>query len=209
MTVNVARDRPTRVWLNGNGVKDADTANDSLTYNWKFLYPLDGATNVVDGSVIPLPTIIAPRSLISSFWVPQANVDYVIQFSVSDGCNTVIKEFTIKTPCSLFIPLDNKTLAATYDGQVPVTLMSFAYDHTQEISQYLTYPKCQTYSWKFVDYSTTVADSLLQSGTTEFVKTQGFAGLISAVVIVAVIVPIIIWMYLTKKACFKPADPRV
>jgi len=144
--------------------------------------------------------------MVSSFWVPQANVNYLIQLSVSDSCNTVVKNFTIQTPCNLVIPLDNKTLAAYYDGQVPVTLMSFAYDHTQEIGSVFTYPKCQQYVWSLVDYSTAIDASLLTSSTTAFTKTSGFAGLISAVVIVAVIVPIIIWMYCTKKACFKNTD---
>jgi len=208
-SVMVPRDKPTRVWLSAVGVTDVDTANESLSYNWQLLAPVTGATSPVDGSVLTIPNILAPRSMIASFWVPQANVKYVVQLSVSDGCNTVTKIVTITTQCSLYIPLDNKTLAATYDGQVPVTLMSFAYDHTQEISGYLSYPKCQVYSWQLVDYSTTISDSLLQSGSTEFVKTSGFAGLISAVVIVAVIVPIVVWMYLTKKGCFNKSDPRV
>jgi len=208
-SVSVPRDKPTRVWLSAAGVTDIDTANESLSYNWQLLSPLTGATSPVDGSVLTIPTILSPRSMIASFWVPQANVPYVVQLSVSDGCSTVNKIVTISTTCSLFIPLDNKTLAATYDGQVPVTLMSFAYDHTQEIASYLSYPKCQTYSWQLVDYSTAIADSLLQSGSTEFVKTSGFAGLISVVVIVAVVVPIVVWMYLTKKACFNKSDPRV
>jgi len=204
MTVPVDREIPTRVWLNATGV----TSPSSLTYTWKVLYPNpDGSSvNPVDGVSLTAPTIISHRSVVSSFWVPQANINYVIELSVSDSCNTVVKNFTIQTPCNLVIPLDNKTLAAYYDGQVPVTLMSFAYDHTQEVGSVFTYPKCQNYTWTLVDYSTAYSASLLGSATTDFVKTSGFAGLIAAVVIVAVLVPIIIWMYCTKKACFGNTD---
>jgi len=202
MTVPVDRELPTRVWLNASGV----ASSVPLTYSWKMLYPDINSLNPVDGLSLPVAELISSRAPVSSFWVPQSNVNYIIELSVSDSCNTVVKNFTVKTPCNLVIPLANKTLAAYYDGQVPVTLMSFAYDHTQEIGNVFTYPKCQKYTWSLVDYSTSISDSLLISTTTDFVKTQGFAGLIAAVVIVAVIVPVIIWMYCTKKACFKNTD---
>jgi len=148
--------------------------------------------------------------MVASFWVPQSGINYVVELSVSDRChNPVIKNFTIQTPCDLALPLDNKTLASTYDGSVPVTLMSFAYDHTLEISSVFTYPKCQTYTWSLVDYSVTYSQSLFATTTPDFVKTAGFAGLIAAVVIIAVLVPIILWAYFTRKACFKTTDPRV
>jgi len=204
MTVQVDREVPTRVWLNASDV--AATSTLPLTFFWKVLYPTADSLNPVDGKSLPVPVIVSDRSMLSSFWVPQSNVEYIIELSVSDSCNTVVKNFTVKTPCNTVIPLLNKTLAAYYDGQVPVTLMSFAYDHTQEIGDVFTYPKCQKYTWTLVDYSTSYSDALLGSGATDFVKTSGFAGLISAVVIVAVLVPIIIWMYCTKKACFKNTD---
>jgi len=206
-SVSVARDQPTRVWLNADGVT-ASVANESITYNWQIVYPNSSSVSSVDGTPLTPPTIISYRSKLASFFVPRANIDYRVKLSVSDGCSTTEKIVTIKTPCSIDIQLQNKTLSTTYDGEIPVTLMSFAYDHTQTVSSYLEYPKCQLYSWKLIDYSVAVSSSLIVSGGTEFTKTSGFAGLISVVVIVAVVVPVIIWMYFTKKACFKQ-DPRV
>jgi len=205
MIVPVDRQQPTRVWLNASGL-----ANEaSLTYSWRVLYPNIYSYNPIEKVFLTIPDLLSPRGVVSSFWVPQSNIDYIIELSVSDACHTVTKNFTVSTPCNLAIPLDNKTLAAYYDGQVPVTLMSFAYDHTQEIGNYLTYPKCQRYTWELVDYSSSYSASLMAVTEAEFVKTSGFAGLISAVVIVAILVPIIIWMYCTKKACFNKTDPRV
>jgi len=172
MEVPVDREQPTRVWLNASAV--ALTSSLPLTYTWKLLYPTNMTRNPIDGVNYTLPAIVSYRSMVSSFWVPQANVDYVIELSVSDSCNTVVKNFTVKTPCNLRIPLDNKTLAAYYNGEVPVTLMSFAYDHTQEVGNVFTYPKCQKYEWKLVDYSTAYSDALLGSASTDFVKTSGF-----------------------------------
>jgi len=206
-SVSVARDKPTRVWLNADGVTGS-VANESLTYNWAIVYPDSNSVSAFDGTHLPIPNIISPRSKLASFFVPRANIDYRVKLSVSDGCSITEKIVTIKTPCSIDIPLQNKTLATTYDGEIPVTLMSFAYDHTQTVAAYLEYPKCQSYTWNLVDYSVDISSSLVTSGGTEFTKTSGFAGLISVVVIVAVVVPVIIWMYLTKKACFKQ-DPRV
>jgi len=204
MTVPVDRDKPTRVWLNATTVTDMDTDKGSLIYNWKVIYPLSGV--YVYGVPFPLtsPVIYSPQSMVSSFWVPQSNVDYIIELSVSDHCNVQIKNITIHTPCSVTVPLQNTTLVSTYDGLVPVQFMSFAYDHTYEVASILAYPKCQLYFWTLYDYSTSYsADAFSQSGTTAFTKTSGFAGLISAVVIVAVLVPVILWLYCTKKACFK------
>jgi len=200
-SIIVDRDKPTRVWLNASDVSDLDTVKGNLIYNWKILYP---ATSVlVNGIVVLAPKLHSPLSMVSSFWVPQANVDYIVELSVSDHCNVQTKNFTIHTTCSVVLPLQNVTLATTYDGLVPIQLMSFAYDHTYEVSTYLAYPKCQTHQWVLYDYSTTYSDSLLNSESTAFTKTPGFAGLIFSVVFVAVAVPLLLWMYFTKKACFK------
>jgi len=202
-TVLVDRIKPTRVWLNATSVTDADTPKSDLIYNWKVLYPVQDILDDDENVIITAPIIHAPHSMVSSFWVPQSNVKYIIELSVSDHCNVQTKNFTIFTPCSVTLPLENRTLATTYDGVVPVQLMSFGYDQTYEISGYLSTPKCQTYNWILYDYSTSYSDSLLVSDGTAFTKTPGFAGLISVVVIVAVVVPIVLWMYFTKKACFK------
>jgi len=208
MTVPVDRVRPTRAWLNATAV--LPTATGALVYNWKVVYPTQLSTNPIDGVLLPVPTILDPHSSTASFIVPQSGVTYVIELSVSDHCHLTVKTINIQTPCPQVIPLNNKTLAAYYDGSVPVPLMSFAYDHTVEVANFISYPKCQTYNWVLVDYSIAYGDALLGSAsTTAFAQTGGFAALISIVVIVAVIVPIIIWMYCTKKACFNKTDPRV
>jgi len=204
LNVGVDREIATRAWLNASSVVG------TFEYNWRVVYPTSTSLNPVNGQPLHVPTIMNPRSVVSSFWIPQSGVTYVIELSVSDGCQTIVKNINIQTPCNSLIPLTNKTLAAYYDGEVPVTLMSFAYDHTQEVANFIAYPKCQTYMWTLVDYSQTqYSASLGAAGTTDFVKTGGFAALISIVVIIAVIVPVIIWMYCTKKACFDKTDARV
>jgi len=207
MTVSVDREVPTRVYLNASGVTAPSTPPNGLAYSWQLLYPTAFSTNPVDGLPLPVPTIVSSQSIVASFWVPQSGVDYVVQLSVSDHCYTSVMNITIHTPCNLVIPLDNKTLAAYYDGSVPVTLLSFAYDHTLEIANYLSSPKCQSYNWMLVDYSSAYSNALLVStGTQAFPGTPGFAALISVVVVVAVVVPIILFLYCTKKACFKSTD---
>jgi len=207
-TQSMSRFEANRVFLNASGVTDLDTPQERLVFNWKVLYPTL-YNNPFVGEEAIIVYIEDPHSMVASMWIPHANIDYIVELSVTDHCHTVVKNITIKTPCDLSIPLNNKTLAAVYDGTVPVQFMSFAYDHTIEIANYVSYPKCQRYEWSFVDYSVTYSDNLFASVEPEFVKTAGFAGLIAAVVIVAVIVPIIIWAYCTKKACFKNTDPRV
>jgi hypothetical protein len=204
-SVQVDRQKPTRVWLNATGV----TSTDTLFYNWKIVYPTSTSRNLVDNVLLPVPEIVAKHTSLASFLIPQAGVSYVVELSVSDHCRTTVKNYTIGTTCAQEILMGNKTLAANYDGNVPVPFMSFAYDHTVEIAAALTYPKCQTYTWSLVDYSVTYSDSLYASDATEFSKTGGFAALISIVVIIAVIVPLVLWMYCTKKACFNKTDPRV
>jgi len=198
-TVMVDRELATRVWLNASAVTDADSSN--LIYNWRVVYPTASSLSWKN-LPLPIPTIISPQSSTASFFVPQSNIDYIIELSVSDGCDVRNKTITIHSPCSLVVPLPNKTLAANYDGTVPVQLMSFGYDHSQEVSSYISSPKCQRYTWSFDTYSTSYSDSLYLTETTPFTKTSGFAGLISVVVIIAVVIPVIIWMYCTKKACF-------
>jgi len=206
----MSRMEANRVYLNASGVTDSDTPQHKLGFNWKLLHPISPYdANPLIGEDPLEVTIEDEHERIASIWLPQANVDYVVELSVTDHCHTVVKNFTIKTPCDLSIPMSNKTLATVHDGTIPVTFMSFGYDHTLEIANYLSYPKCQQYEWTFVDYSVAYSDSLFASTEPEFVKTAGFAGLIAAVVIVAVIVPIIVWAYCTKKACFKSTDPRV
>jgi hypothetical protein len=204
----MSRTNANNIVLNGSVVTDADTDVNDLVFNWKLLYPRSGDRSLVDGLLLPIPSMLNSLSMVASFVAPQAGVTYIVELSVTDHCHTIVKNFTIKTPCE-FIPIANKTLAAYYDGSVPVTLMSFAYDHTVEIGSTFTYPRCQDYSWSLVDYSVTYSDSLFITSETEFTKTAGFAGLIASVVIIAIIVPIIIWAYCTKKACFKNTDPRV
>jgi len=203
----VDRSHATRVHLNASGV--IHTAVDTLSYNWKVIYPTSTSRNPIDGTLLPVPTIIDPQSIWSSFVIPQSGVDYIVELSVSDHCRTTVKNITIKTPCSLFIPYNNKTLSAVYNGEIPVQMMSFAYDHTVEIAAFLSYPRCQLYSWELVDYSARYSDAFYASSEPEFSTTGGFAALISVVVIVAVIVPIVLWMYFTKKGCFNKTDPRV
>jgi hypothetical protein len=201
LTQSVDRSHATRVHLNASGV--IHTALDTLSYNWKVLGPPPS------GATFRGPTIINPQSIWASFVIPQSGVDYIVELSVTDHCRTSVKNITIKTPCSQFIPLDNKTLAAVYTGEIPVQMMSFAYDHTVAIAAYLSYPRCQSYFWELKDYSARYSDAFYASSEPEFSKTGGFAALISVVVIVAVIVPIVLWMYFTKKACFNKTDPRV
>jgi hypothetical protein len=204
----VSRYKPTRVVLNASSVTDESPHSD-LVFNWKILYPKDGDRSPIDGEEYSIPELVNYQSMVSSFLVPQSGVTYVVELSVRDYCHTTVKNFTISTPCEFEMPFPNKTLAASFDGSVPVQLMSFAYDHTLEVAQTLAYPKCQTYLWTLVDYSVAYSDSLFASSEPEFAKTAGFAGLIAAIVIIAVVVPLVLWAYCTKKACFKSTDPRV
>jgi hypothetical protein len=207
LPVPVDRMTATRVWLNASTVSNP---KGDLLFKWRILSPTVGSRNPIDGEPLPVPSVVDSESVVASFLIPQAGVDYVVELSVNDHCSTTVKTFTVRTQCALQISLANKTLAAYYDGQVPVTLMSFAYDHTQEVATVVPYPKCQKYTWKLVDYaSDKYSDSLLGTTDAEFSKTGGFAALISIVVIIAVIVPLVIWMYCTKKACFNKTDPRV
>jgi len=203
----VARFKPSRVWLNASSVTDGDNSFDQLLFFWEVVYPNIDSYNPIDGSSYTIPQDYEPQAAVTSF-VAQANINYVFKLSVSDRCHTTTKIITITTTCDIDIPLDNRTLVASYDGSIPIPLMSFGYDHTKEIAGYLPAPRCQKYTWTFVDYSVGYSESLFSSNT-DFVKTSGFAGLITAVVIVAVIVPVIVWLYCTKKACFKSTDPRV
>jgi len=205
-TSTVARFGPTQIKLDASGVTDLDTPTSLLLFQWSVVYPTSTSINPLDGSYYTVPTIVDSTAPIATFVPPQANINYIIKLSVTDHCNLVSTYITIPTVCDISIVLENRTLAATYDGSVPIPLMAFAYDHTHEIQQYV-YPSCQSYSWQLVDYSIGYSEAL--STSTEFVQTSGFAGLISAVVIVAVTVPIILWLYFTKKACFKGSDPRV
>lgn len=205
MTVQVDRQQPTRVWLNASSVPDPAK---NMTFSWKVLYPTVNSQSTVNGHTLQIPKIISPNSRTASFFVPESNIDYIVQLSVTDYCSTTVKSIIIHTLCKTVIPLANKTLATTFSGEIPVNMMSFAYDHTVEIANFLSFPKCQHYAWSLADYSTQYSDSLI-SGSTEFAKTSGFAALISIVVIIAVIVPIVVWLYVTKKACFKSTDPRV
>jgi len=205
-SVNIDRDQPTRVLLDASSVNGGSR---NLTYTWSVVYPSPLSVSKIDGHPLIVPQIITPVSLFASFVVPEANIDYVVQLSVTDHCYTSVKTITISTPCKTVIPLNNLTLAATYTGEIPVTMLSFSYDHTVEVQSFIKYPSCQHYSWSVVDYSATISSSLVTTGTTEFTKTSGFAALISIVVILAVIIPIVIWLYCTKKACFKSTDPRV
>jgi len=205
-SVNIDRDQPTRVLLDASSVNGGSK---NLTYTWSVVYPSIGSVSLIDGHSLIVPKIVTPVSALASFFVPEANIDYVVQLSVTDHCYTSVKTITISTPCKTVIPLNNLTLAASYTGEVPVPMLSFSYDHTVEVQSFIKYPTCQQYQWSVVDYSATISSSLVTTGPTEFTKTSGFAALISIVVILAVIIPIVLWLYCTKKACFKSTDPRV
>jgi len=201
-SVNLFRDKPARVWLDATEVVDADTPKSTLVYNWRVVYPTSSSRDIYNRPV-PIPSIQSPLTMVASF-TPKAGISYIFELSVSDRCNVVKKNITINTVCSTILNLENKTIAATYDGVVPVQMMSFAYDYAHDISSLVPTPTCQSYQWTVVDYSPTYSDAFLNGGgSTTFTKTAGFAGLISVVVIVAVIVPVIVWLYCTKKACFK------
>jgi len=140
-TTTVARFKPSRVWLNASTVTDLDTPTKDLLFLWEVVYPTSTSIDTRDGTLLTVPTIIEPTSQITSFNAPQANIDYVIKLSVSDRCHLSTKLITIKALCDITINLANRTLVATYDGTVPVPLMSFGYDHTKEIADFLPAPR--------------------------------------------------------------------
>jgi len=76
----------------------------------------------------------------------------------------------------------------------------------------LPYPNCQQYSWSFLEYSPVVSEEavfLFTSGSTAFTKTAGFGGVIAAIVVVGVAVPLVLFLYFSKKACFKATNSSV
>jgi len=105
---------------------------------------------------------------------------------------------------------DPTHLTTTFDGSIPVTMMTMAFDYHAEIASALPYPACQSYRWSEYEYKSEIPAEYLNTGSsTDFVKTAGFGGVIAAIVIVGVAVPVVLYLYFTKKACFKSTDPRV
>jgi hypothetical protein len=196
-------------------VLNATAASDTqpLAFAWVPVYPTDGnAPSPLFGEIqFPSPQSLTPLQTTNLYlFQPRtAGITYWFDLFVSDGCSVSHKRISVVTECSIEIPLTNTTLVATFDGTLPVMMMTVAYDYQHEVSQYLPFPSCQTYDWKFLGYSTEIPDGALVGGSTPFVKTAGFAGLIAAVVIVGVTVPVVLFLYFTKKACFKSTDSRV
>jgi hypothetical protein len=214
LKVTLDRHASQNVTLNASDATDADSA--SLIYNWVLVFPSE--SNRTDwrytGYDFRVPTLVGESSKIATLYGLTADMEVLVDLYVSDGCSVVSKRITIFTACSLTIPEVNTTLVTVYDGTVPIPLMSVAYDYQNDMLEYkLPYSSCQHIWWnENIEYSQTIPDQAinqLNSGSTPFVKTAGFAGLIAAIVIVGVTVPVILYLYFAKKACFKSTDPRI
>jgi len=214
-TLTLDRDVSQNITLDASALTDADST--SFIYNWVIAFPSD--TNRTNSRYTNLdfhvPTILGESSQKATLFGLTADMDVLVDLYVSDGCTVVSKRITIRTECSLKIKDVNTTLVTMYDGTLPITLMTVAYDYQNDMLEnyQLPYSSCQKISWtEQIEYSETVSDQAIEqlnSGSTAFVKTAGFAGLIAAVVIVGVTVPVILYLYFSKKACFKSTDPRI
>jgi hypothetical protein len=199
--------------LDASTVPGKSANGDPLVFQWKLVWPTpDNSTNT---DVYPNVSYVVPGFLtsakepIAQFQPQDAGINYIFDLYVSDGCTVVTKRITVASKCSVELSNENTNIVATYDGSVPIHMMGVAYDYHTEIGEKLPYPNCQNYQWTYVSYSATLPDELLSSGSTPFTKTAGFGGVIAAIIVVGVAVPVVLYLYFTKKACFKASDPRV
>jgi len=94
-TQSMSRFEANRVFLNASGVTDLDTPQERLVFNWKVLYPTL-YNNPFVGEEAIIVYIEDPHSMVASMWIPHANIDYIVELSVTDHCHTVVKNITIK-----------------------------------------------------------------------------------------------------------------
>jgi hypothetical protein len=217
--MQVDRATPTMLTLNASAVLDSDTDSDHLAFQWVLVYPNwvnhtnplfpDDSSYDYHVPVFQYETTNFTTQSIVTMQVLDAGLDYVFNLTVSDGCNRVSKRVTVHLECNVALKTDPTHLITTFDGSIPVTMMTMAYDYHTEIASALPYPACQSYRWSELEYTSEIPADYITSGSTDFVKTAGFAGLIAAIVIVGVTVPVILYLYFSKKACFKSSDPRV
>jgi hypothetical protein len=201
-----------QVILDASAATDPDSKH--LTYYWMLIFPT-GGNDTIPNTVHDLydTNMDSQRRVNATFTPWQAGIDYIFDLIVSDGCTNATKRIYVAAKCSVDISKDNVTLIALYDGSVPLARMPMTYDHHAEIADMLPYPSCQNYWWYFLEYQYEIPEATMElalsGSSTDFVKTRGFGGVIAAIVIVGVTVPVILYLYFTKKACFKTTDPRV
>jgi len=215
ITATIDRASPAVILLDASAATDSDSPR--LTYYWEIIYPSPAnQTNPAYSDNFTnynIPSFLSGATTAHASFQPfTADIDYVFRLHVSDGCTDVTKYVTVHVSCSVPIVTKNTTLVAVFDGSVPVTAMNLGYDYSNELKDVLPWPNCQAYSWSLIQYSPTLSDEALSQvggSSTAFVKTAGFGGVIAAIIIVGVTVPVVLYLYFAKKACFKSTDSRV